>query len=289
MTSLQRLILHCGLPKTGTTAVQRWFRDQAPVMRNLGVDYPVHFGAYDDKHGFLVNELRGGGDLPLLGRYIAKTATPALLLSSEGLSNHFHDFPPSALERFRDLTAELEVVVILVTRAPEGWLRSYYKQCVVNPNNGASDLWGTAQPLEAVRGHVRIRRLMDQAALAESLRQGYGTARLLTPRYGDRGWFETLLAEIGLGALADRPLPRMNRSLPDWAVETVRQINALTADTVTRQAWVSCLNAHLATGPSGAAAEAGLSDPNILDHIVLDDPAAGAALSAFRRTLRKRA
>ncbi|MDN5936209.1 MAG: hypothetical protein L0H75_08540, partial [Nitrosospira sp.] len=110
----RRLLLHVGLPKTGTSALQRWLHENPARLEAAGICYPGAPYLNGDKHQFLVSELRHGGQS--LERLLSSTTHDTVLLSSEGLSNHFHDFSEQGLQRFRHLTANFRVEIVLVTR-----------------------------------------------------------------------------------------------------------------------------------------------------------------------------
>lgn len=271
----KQLVLHVGLPKTGTTAMQAWFAEHAEAMRAYGVCYPQDPPLTQNKQLYIVPELRQTPALPRLEALLdtARDET-TLLISHEGLSNHFYDFPPRSLERFRELTRDWEVTVAVFTRAPETWLPSYYRQCVLNPTNAASDLWGTSRPLEALRDHPRILRLLDQDQILADMTAGFGATRLLRFEHETPAAFHDFLGNLDLGALAALPLPVTNQSLPGWAVELIRQVNGLVPDQPGRDAWKTLVArftatthydlSNLAKQADGTAPEA---NPELFDRI----------------------
>jgi len=247
MSGIKTLWLHVGIPKTSTTAFQAWMRDHSDALKKRGLIYPPLFGAGNDKHNFLVGDLRRGSDLGTLEALLSETHAPSILLSDEGLSNHLDDFDAEALARFQNLTRDIEVKIILVTREAESWIRSYHKQCVLNPNNGASPLWGTGLSVSEISSHPRIERLLDTKKLAQDLATAFGAADVHKFEYENENWFQTSLKTMGVTMSDAAFLPQTNQSLPDWAIEILRRVNLLTEDRSDRTAWKRALQAYLQT------------------------------------------
>jgi len=93
---MERLYIHCGLPKTGTTSIQKYFAQHRIELRVQGYDYP-EIGVNGDKtahhnlareilkHKDYVGEL---GSIADFWMYCASgTTCPNLILSSEGLTH----------------------------------------------------------------------------------------------------------------------------------------------------------------------------------------------------------
>jgi hypothetical protein len=245
MGSRRELILHVGLPKTGTTALQKWFYDHRHALASLGLFYPDLHPIGEYKHAFLVPALRSN-QLEQLRKLLLQNDSPVIFLSNEGLSNHFYDFDSEALASFREMTAGFKKKVILVTRQAGPWLKSYHKQCVINPDNGASELWGTSLLREELVAHPRIRNLMDHARLTHDMMAGYAAERVIHLEYED-DWFASILEHLGISSRAFGPLPRVNDSMPDWAIEVMRCLNKQKLKAEDNTAWKSALQHHLAS------------------------------------------
>ncbi len=225
MKERRKLILHCGLPKTGTTALQLWCRQHRQALLQLGVDYPDPLARFEPKQEMLLPALRSPNKImPLVGM-LEMSDAPAVFMSHEGLTNHLYDFPEPARAGFRNLTSAFDTTVVLITREKDSWLRSYYRQCVLNPANGASDLWATSRTLREIRDHPRIAALLNHCQLERDLKHGLGGKNVLRFSYEDPDWFPNLLNYIGAGVLAHHPLAWENDGLPEWVVEMLRQIN----------------------------------------------------------------
>lgn len=296
MTTKRKLWLHVGLPKTATTAFQSWMRHHSDELLKQGISYPPHYGAGNDKHNFLVGALRQNRTLDQLESVLLEAAkVDSILLSDEGLTNHLDDFHEDALAAFRALTQDWDVHVILVTRDANAWLRSYHKQCVLNPNNGASPLWGTSLAASEAADHPRIRRLLAIDELVDDLAAAFGAKEMHRFDFDSEDWFAACLQMISVDSEGSVELPRTNQSLPDWAIEVLRLVNAATASQKIRNAWKLALQNHLKTDHTILT---NLSDAveTSLDEAIYESVASaigpgtsreGVEASAFLNTLHK--
>ncbi len=241
------LWLHVGLPKTATTAFQSWMRSNTDDLAEQGVLYPALFGSGGDKHNFIVSWLRNNRNFKRLGKILGASKGDAVLLSNEGLSNHFDDFDGDALSKFREVTQGWDVQIILVTRDAESWVRSYHKQCVLNPNNGGSPLWGTSMTVDEMAKHPRVRRFLENDTFAHDLKCAFGASQVHRFKYEDIDWFQACLSKMGVSMSMAVILPQSNQSLPDWAIEVLRHVNSVTDDMSIRNGWKLSLQNHLSS------------------------------------------
>lgn len=135
----RQLVIHIGAPKTGTTAVQRFFTAAAPALARRGVAYPDvclrGYGHHD--LAFLV----GGGypewatpqprDLESLAAdldHALLSPAPLVVLSSE---DFFLQPEPAALRKLIErASAQREVQVLVYLRRQDHMAASWYNQAV---------------------------------------------------------------------------------------------------------------------------------------------------------------
>lgn len=223
---MKKLILHVGLPKTATTAFQFWCYENRNALADFGVEYPVcELGRDVPKHQYIVGELLNR-KFHHVERALGECSKPVLVLSTEGLSNHFYDFSSESLESFRELASSLgyQVAVFLVSREPASWLRSYYKQAVLNISNSKYE-WGTSHTFEDFIALPRVRRLMDTRALCCDMAAGFGGVVNLS-RYEEE-WFSDFLNLLEIPSHNFSRPSRVHGSVDDGLVEMVRQINSM--------------------------------------------------------------
>lgn len=246
----RNLFLHVGLPKTGTTALQKWFFDNHDVLAARGVSYPLVPEMQNYKQGYIVQDLAWKPDISRIEQAIDTYPTGDLLFSNEGLSNHVYDFRKENLELFHALTQPFRIVLIVVEREPETWLRSYYRQAVLNPYNPktkASSVWGTDKTLEGIRSHIRIRRLLDLPRLVDKMTAALHAAEVIRLRYETPDLLGETLAAMGLTDLPDAKLERINESVPNWVISFMRHINEHEVINRKREAWKAVLYRFLDT------------------------------------------
>jgi hypothetical protein len=134
-----KLYLHCGFPKTGTTALQKWLSVNQEQLHALDIDYP---DVLRDEEGFghhRLNSLVEAGPSAMarkVSSLCSSSSRSAMLLSSEGLSNllgaeqaSLQIFLPSLLEEL--LKYSIEPALLITLRPLQSYLRSIIVQNVL--------------------------------------------------------------------------------------------------------------------------------------------------------------
>ncbi len=186
---MPRLILHIGLMKTGTTAIQRFFARNRSVLPAFGVHYPRSNdprtrGAIN--HSDLVEAFRhqqanSGAGHPDLGtasevlqRYLAKARNRhATILSAEGLAT----LGTEAAQLLAPHREAFDIRVIVFLRRQDEWALSTYREHVVNPN------YAEARALGDWLADPAIRAQMDYASLLDAWAAAVGEDALRVLRY----------------------------------------------------------------------------------------------------------
>lgn len=238
------ITLHVGLPKTGSSTLQHHLYRNREVLRRQGVDYPeAGIDASPPKHQYLVTGLKRN-DPSRLAAVLAAADLPSLILSTEGLTNHLYDFSDKALGGFRDTLRGHEVRCVVVLRAPEAWLRSYYKQILINPRVGTPGVWfyGSDITLDAFRATARAQALIDHEQLTADIAAAYGAQSVTVLRL-ENDWLTGFDRALGLDSRAWSPTRPENESAPDACIEIMRQVNAHGLPEVDRVVWKAALQA----------------------------------------------
>ena len=134
-----KLILHAGTPKSGTTSLQ-FFMDkhQSKLLEN-GILYPDHYyNVVPPKHQWLVNDLLQSNPEKLLNNFETVLSnveenTHTIFLSTEGIFNHWWDFPAQSKALLVELNSCFDVTLWVWLRDPLSFAESYYKQNIKNP------------------------------------------------------------------------------------------------------------------------------------------------------------
>ncbi|NHK26362.1 hypothetical protein FF098_000405 [Parvularcula flava] len=270
----QKLVLHVGLPKTGTSSLQSWCYNHRKALAGQGICYPTpNSGTAMPKHQFIVNDLHNA-TVERTAKALEESSDGTLVLSTEGLTNHLYDFRPAALEMFRELTKDHDMTVFLVRRKPEDWLRSYHKQCETNQKSDQY-CYGQGLTLEEFSRQPRIARFLDSEALRADCVAAFGGAGLVMADYED-DWVGKFFDVCGYEAPGEIVLPRVNQSLPGWLFEGVVRINRLPLSPTERAAWLGSLHVFASSNHAGLAKYArtakkeghwGSIDPALTGHV----------------------
>lgn len=243
---MKRIILHIGLPKTGTTSIQEFLAADAPALAREGVLFPV-----------LRTDLRDAGRAAGIGvgwhlalskfvsqrpkafapgeweawteefaRFAADPHLHTLLLSQEGL---MHGRNGQGVRALMAALPEGAPEIVLVIRPALGWLTSLYEQLVRSKAR-----IGTT-PADFAQAHAYVDQGFTGMIRAVRRRTSGADLRLLSfdALRGGEGLLANFAREIGLskGAVARAAVARhVNSGLPQDMVAALRACNAAQID-----------------------------------------------------------
>ena len=231
----KKLVIHAGLPKTGTSALQELLLSHSERLLEEGIWYPDWFPSPTETfHRFFINELRHEPALVQTEKLLAQadqSNVQTLLLSIEGVTLHADHLDPVAGERFAVLSTDWDVEIFVVLRSTEKWLVSLYRQCVIHPpiRNRPSHIemlyaTGLTYGDFATRDHVRA--LCDREKIAARFAKIFPEADVQFLEYGP-DFISNFTDRAGLSELVDASAaPRANTTLPEPYLEVIRQVNA---------------------------------------------------------------
>jgi hypothetical protein len=214
----KRLTLHIGAPKTGTTSIQAFLRDNAGLLRGAGLLYPtaeLHPIYGEEPHHYpLVYALTGANDHRFeesrdeARDIISRTTREALdtpdvehlLYSHEMLYNAWDKVDVAYL---RQLVGDADIQVLIYARRLDEWNESLYRQLVwgrIQP--GQSTSLNQAIPRVERTQHLRyVHRRMVSAVVhfyAEALPRAEIVIRPYSTVRGDA--LPDFLATVGVGS-----------------------------------------------------------------------------------------
>ncbi len=133
-----RLILHAGTPKTGCIALQTCLYKHRDRLAEHGWWYPEPSDGQQPKHQRLVELLRYADGRGLTEHVLdlAQTAPSGadnLMLSTEGIFNHWQDFSRTAKAEIRQLGEQFDVELCVWLREPASFAAALYGQYLRNP------------------------------------------------------------------------------------------------------------------------------------------------------------
>jgi len=290
----QKLLLHVGLPKTATSAMQMWCNTNALQLKEQGIVYPEPSAETSmPKHQFMVTDIMRNEFSATRKALAQGSGGRQVVMTSEGLTNHLYDFRPAALAQFREILRDHAVTVFIVVRDRERWARSYYKQCALNPEVPPYD-YASSKSLAEFSSTHRVQRLLNHENLAEDSRAAFGADDVVVANYED-DWKDEFLHRIGYVGGANVAFPDVNTSPPDWLVDVVVKLNGLQLGANARAAYLGAIHRYFDSGHVGLANYAvraetgnlwGLMDPDIVARLLPED-ARWAGFDVFVRKLAR--
>jgi hypothetical protein len=139
----QKLLIHIGAHKTGTTSLQTLFHENREELAGLGYCYPRSGVSNTAQHRLAYALLkmldRANGDVPNFSaeakdicNEIGKSNCPAAVVSSE----FFFALSPENAAKIKDAFSQFEIKILAVLRRPDTMFESIYNQAVkVQVNN----------------------------------------------------------------------------------------------------------------------------------------------------------
>lgn len=230
---MTKLFLHIGLPKTGTTAIQRFFYLNQVKLQENGILYP-RTGRdiskdYGPNHQELVNLLIDKNQYKILDFFdrvdIENEATlcNGLFISHEGMTNHFYDFDEIFCIIMNELSKRYELNIVLGTRSLENFFFAYYKQNILNPPINKDLGFGSSYvPLEFLK-LPRIQLLLRYDIIIKKIQQSCPDAKVYLTSNDDYQIIQKISKLLGLSENYNST--NVNQSLSDFKVELIRREN----------------------------------------------------------------
>jgi hypothetical protein len=139
---MERIIIHGGTPKTGTTSLQFALDANRKALAKRGWLYPTIHSTEKPKHQWLVGDLLRANQTDFQEHLDAIFAeaephTKTAVLSTEGIFNHWWDFPDDGRALLAHLAARLKVELWVWFREPVSFFSAYYVQLLKNLPGGS--------------------------------------------------------------------------------------------------------------------------------------------------------
>src|SRR5579862_4732905 len=223
----KRLLLHAGVHRTGTTAIQQMLRSNAEQLACNGILYPRYHAAPPDAvnhqhlawdiHNETIDRVALRGWVESLARSDATT----VVLSAEDFCR-LRDL--TFLECFRDL---FEIEAVLYLRRQDEWVNSWYNLNVKWPFDAALS---SCTPTEFL-GHLNEFHWIRYFDTVERWANAIG-AEHLHLRVVEKGQIQDPVADICDLCGIEFPLKvvsvaRVNESLPADQIEILRRLGTL--------------------------------------------------------------
>jgi hypothetical protein len=222
------LVLHAGTPKTGTTALQQALYRDGAALNERGIWYPpMRVEPYQKKHQYLVDLLRAADARALAQAFDEIVAaippeTRTIVLSTEGLFNHWWDYPPEAKSLLRHLGTIFELEMWTCFREPLDFALSQYAQLLRNPRMH-SPAYGLDIAFEQILDLEWFTLSLDYLGFVSDVEAVIGAGRVRLFRYGS-DIVERIFRALGAEAPSVKA-PDVNPSLRTPGVEMMRIVN----------------------------------------------------------------
>lgn len=224
ISSKKRLELHVGLPKTGSTYMQKmWLSNQTKMLEHATC-YPAT-SSY--KHDF-IRQCFISGKFIELEKLLTETDATTIILSNESISNDFYWLNHRHISNFSKLIDSMgfELTIHVVLREKGSWLKSYYKQAVINQPCNKFDFYSTALTFNEFKSVRFVNKLLDYKQLLADLELSFG-ARVIEYNYQHES-INSIASSISKSELENTLCAnRLNNSLDNEVVEVFRQLNGV--------------------------------------------------------------
>ncbi|WP_092842013.1 sulfotransferase [Roseovarius lutimaris] len=267
------IILHVGLPKTGTTSLQNTLYTDRHRLLEHSYYYDTAINApHDPKHQWVLRALRKQQADPATDLQRLPRSARTIILSTESISNELLQFEPQTIMEFSGALQEIgELKLLVFLRDPAQWARSYYKQAIINQSSNLLEFYCTSLTFDEFAGLEQIQFLTDHAALLARLESRF-RAEVISQNY-DSNMVERFYDRFLPLAIPPKTTSRKNSSLDDTCAEVMRQINSFISTHAEKCAWSFLFQVAGVSGSTtfeALAAKARPSDVKGLDISALD-------------------
>ncbi|MFT5572367.1 MAG: hypothetical protein ACI9FR_001290 [Cryomorphaceae bacterium] len=228
-----KLIIHAGTPKTGTTSLQTYLDKKQRKLRGKGILYPHNLAKLQNptapKHQWFEKNLAVTNLQHFLENFKniisqVKQDTHTIILSSEGIYNYWWDFSDQSKVILGELSELFDTQVWVWFREPLGFIESYYKQCIRNPQIANNPCYGKNLSFAEMLDIEWFSRHLDYQGFVTECQTLFGEENVSVFEYqGDV--VQEVIRKLGLATLHDNPTPRKNNSLNSASIGLLRTIN----------------------------------------------------------------
>ena len=240
----KKLLIHAGLPKTGTTSLQAHFFENSKHYAKSGFWYPTDaIERANLNHAWLSQGLKVS-DTKQLEETLSSVSpqVDTLMLSDESVYVELPGLTELAYSAFRQATNDWKVEILLFLRNKDDWQRSFYIQSIQNRRGGklssrpsARNLWQTSLQGKEFFDQPYVAQLLDFEGMQERIGTALNAQDVHIMDYAKQiDTVSSFCDIVGLDMAKATPRTQRNLSLSDTEAEILRQANALPP----KEAWL---------------------------------------------------
>ncbi|MGO4892725.1 hypothetical protein [Flavobacterium sp. W21_SRS_FM6] len=227
------LIIHAGTPKTGTTSLQTYLSKKQRKLRGKGILYPHNLDRIPNPHAPAHQWFEKNLASNHLPHFLAnfkniisqiKPDTHTIILSSEGIYNYWWDLPASAHTILTELNQLFDIKIWVWFREPLGFIESYYKQCIRNPQVEGNPCYGKDLSFAKMLEIEWFAQHLNYQGFVADCQDLFGKTKVSVFEYeGDV--VQQVSQKLGLATAHDNPTPRQNASLNNVSISLIKVLN----------------------------------------------------------------
>lgn len=230
-----RLLLHVGAPKTGTTTLQYACYASREALLACGILYPdvdLYRGA-PPKHQWLTKLVldedfeRFAENVTTVAEQARVSRAARVILSTEGLFNHWFDFSVPGRSALATLNDSFDVRPWVVFREPVAWAMSLYVQAVKNKPFHLAVPNSTSEPPESAITHEYFATRLRYDQYVQDVERVFGEGTVHIIRYESGDIVEQVRRFLGVDATVLTSEGNRNKTLSALGLELLRRMNSL--------------------------------------------------------------
>lgn len=221
-------ILHGGTSKTGTTSLQFFLDKNYGCLKELGILYPrVYMNTFDPKHQWLVRALMAGDVEMLVDNFKSiffelSENTHTVILSTEGIYNHWNDFSQESKSFLSKIADVFEVQFWVWFREPVSFMNSLYRQNLKNPRI-VKPCYGQDMSFSEMLQDVWFKSHLDYLGFIYEIERIFKKENISITKY-EGEITSQVVGRLNIGGLISLD-ENENTSMSDAAIELLRIIN----------------------------------------------------------------
>jgi len=164
-----------------------------------------------------------------------------VILSTEGIFNHWPDFSNVAKLALRGVAENFKLTVWCVFREPISFAMSIYAQLVKNPPLDLAPCYGTCDTPETVVEHPWFTKRLDYAGFVLDMENLFSLPVVHATRYESNDIIQQARNLLGVDSEILQSVPNANRSLSMLGIDLMQRLNKLNLEKSERRIVVSAI------------------------------------------------